>query len=107
MADWLSEVKEELDGNVRAMENIEVRMEDILKKINTMSNWKARGLDGVQDYWFKAFDYLHKPIVNALQKCIANGDVLEYMVTERTVLIQKTLQKVPKQVTTGQLLVCR
>ena len=30
-ADWLSEVAEELDGKVRAMENIEVRMEDLLK----------------------------------------------------------------------------
>ena len=85
----MSEVKEELDGMVRAMENIEVRLEDVLKKINKMSNWKASGPNGVQGYWFKAFDCLHKPKVNALQKCIANGDVPEWMVNRRTVLIQK------------------
>ena len=85
----MSEVKEELDGMVRAMENIEVRLEDVLKKINKMSNWKASGPNGVQGYWFKAFDCLHKPKVNALQKCIVNGDVPEWMVNRRTVLIQK------------------
>ena len=68
----MSEVKEELDGKVRTMENIKVRMEDVLKKINKMSNWKEPGHDGVQGYWFKAFDCLHKPIVNALLKCIVN-----------------------------------
>ena len=43
----------------------------------------------MQGYWFKAFDTLHKPIVNALQKCVVEGDVPEWIVTGRTVLIQK------------------
>ena len=53
---------------VRDMADIVVKIEDVVKKINGMSNWKAPGSDGVQGYWFKAFDCLHKPIVNALQK---------------------------------------
>ena len=53
---------------VRGMADIVVKIEDVVKKINGMSNWKAPGSDGVQGYWFKAFDCLHKPIVNALQK---------------------------------------
>ena len=43
----------------------------------------------MQGYWFKAFDSLHKPIANALQKCVVEGDVPEWMVSGRTVLIQK------------------
>ena len=43
----------------------------------------------MQGYWFKAFDTLRKPIVNALQKCVVEGDVPEWMVTGRTVLIEK------------------
>ena len=66
-----------------------VKIEDVVKKIKEMSKWRAPGFDGVQGYWFKAFDCLHKPIVNALQKCIVEGDVPEWMVTGRTVLIQK------------------
>ena len=53
---------------VRGMTDIVVKIEDMVKKINGMSNWKAPGFDGVRGYWFKAFDCLHKPIVNALQK---------------------------------------
>ena len=74
---------------VRGMADIVVKIEDVVKETKRMSNWKAPGPDGVQGYWFKAFDCLHKPIVNALQKCIVEGDVLEWMVTGRTVLIQK------------------
>lgn len=49
----------EFKGRVRAMENIEVKMEDIVKRVKGMSNWKAPGPDGVQDYCFKAFDCLN------------------------------------------------
>ena len=54
-----------------------VKIEDVVKKIKEMSKCRAPGFDGVQGYWFKAFDCLHKPIVNALQKCIVEGDVPE------------------------------
>ena len=50
-----------------------------------MLNWKALGPDGVQGYWFKTFDCLHKPIVIAFQKCIDNRDVPEWIVTGTTV----------------------
>ena len=74
---------------VRSMADIVVKIEDVVKEIKRMPNWKAPGPDGVQGCWFKAFNCLHKPIVNALQKCIVAGDVPEWMVTGRTVLIQK------------------
>ena len=54
-----------------------------------MSNWKAPGPDGVQGYWFKAFDCLHKPIVQALQQTLREENVPQWMVTGKTALIQK------------------
>ena len=54
-----------------------------------MSNWKAPWPGGVQGYWFKAFDCLHKPLVNVLQTCIVEGDLPEWIATGKTVLIQK------------------
>ncbi|MGY8822311.1 MAG: RNA-directed DNA polymerase, partial [Pseudomonadales bacterium] len=88
-AEWLDEVKEEMRGKVEVMGDVEVKVEDVVKRVRGMSNWKAPGPDGVQGYWFKAFACLHKPIANALQRCIVEGNVPEWMVTGRTVLIQK------------------
>ena len=88
-AKWLGEVKGEMKEKVRGMADNVVKIEDVIKKVKGISNWKAPWPDGVQGYWFKVFDCLHKPIVNALQKCIVEGDVLVWMVTGRTVLTQK------------------
>ena len=88
-ARWLGEIKEDMKGHVNQMANIEVSLEDVVRRIKAMSNWKAPGPDGVQGYWFKAFDCLHKPIVYALQQTVLVGDVPEWMVTGKTALIQK------------------
>ena len=50
-------------------------------------------VNGVKGYCFEAFDWLHKPIVNALQRCIEEENVLVWMVSGRTVLIQKDSAK--------------
>ena len=71
------------------MEDFEIRLEDVVKRIRGMSNWKAPGPDGVQGYWFKAFDCLHKPMTCALQKALSDENVPDWMVTGKTVLIQK------------------
>ena len=86
---WLEEVKAEWEGKVNQMVNVEISLEDVVRRIKGMANWKAPGPDGVQGYWFKAFDCLHKPIVMALQSSVVEGDVPEWMVTGKTVLIQK------------------
>ena len=88
-ATWLGEVKEEWNGQVNQMEDIEVTLEDVVRRIKGMSSWKAPGPDGVQGYWFKAFDCLHKPIASALQKSVVEGNVPNWMVTGKTALIQK------------------
>lgn len=83
----------EFKGRVRAMENIEVTMEDIVKRVKGMSNGKAPGPDGVQGYCFKAFDCLNQPIVLVIQRYIEVGNEPEWMIFGRTVLIQKDPRK--------------
>ena len=51
---------------VKGMADIMMKIEDVVKKIKKMSNWKVPGPYEVQGYWFKAFDCVHKPIANAL-----------------------------------------
>jgi len=83
----------EMRGKVEVMNNVEMKMEDVVKRVRGMSNWKVPGPDWVQGYWFKTFACLHNPIANALQRCIFEENVSEWMVTERTVLIQKDPDK--------------
>ena len=88
-AEWLSSVRDELKGRTRAMEDIVIMKDDVVRRIRGMSNWKAPGPDGVQGYWFKAFDCLHKPMTDALQKTVIDENVPQWMVTGKTALIQK------------------
>lgn len=85
-------VRSENDGE--ESENIDVRIEDILKRIKEMFNWKAPNPYRVQGYWFKASDCLHKLIVNILQSCNEERNVPEWLATSRTLFIQIHTAKV-------------
>ena len=87
-ASWLGSVKEKL-GGVEQMEDIAVSLEDVKAGIRKMANWKAPGPDGVRGFWFKKFQSLHSPMTGALQSLIRLGEVPEWLVKGRTVLIQK------------------
>jgi len=77
-------------NKVERQEDIVLRLEDVKAGIRKMANWKeAPGPDWVRGYWFKRFPSLHETITAALQECLLSGDVPEWMVKGRTVLIQK------------------
>ena len=85
---WLEEVRRELGGRGQ-QEDIVVTEEDVVKRVNRSASWKAAGPDGVRGFWFKTFTSLHPVLASALQECVNKGDVPEWMVKGRTVLIQK------------------
>ena len=58
-----------------------------------MANWKASGPDLVQGYWFKKLLGLHARLQLQLQECVNLGNVPEWIVKRRTVLIQKDAMK--------------
>ena len=87
-AAWLNGVKESF-GGVEEQAPVEVALEDVVKGIRKMANWKAPGPDGVRGFWFKKFPSLHSTLTAALQKCLESGHVPDWMVKGRTVLIQK------------------
>ena len=60
-----------------------------MERVRKLSSWKAPGPDNVRGYWLKNFTNLHKSMVTALQDCLTAGNVPEWMVKGRTVLIQK------------------
>ena len=53
-----------------------------------MANWKAACPDLVQDFWFKKLTGLYSRLQEHLQDCVCQGNVPEWMVGGKTVLIQ-------------------
>ena len=56
-----------------------------------MANWRAAGPDLVQGYWFKM---IHTRLQEYMQDSICQGNVPEWMIIGRRVLIQKDPAKV-------------
>ena len=87
-ASWLEEVEQEF-SSIKVQEDINITVEDIRTVVSKMANWKAAGPDLVQGYWFKKLSGLHPRLQLYLQDCVRQGNVPEWMVRGRTVLIQK------------------
>ena len=87
-ATWLPGVEEEFKG-IHQQEDLEILLEDIQVVVKKMTNWKAPGPDGVRGFWFKKFTSVHPVLCRTLNRCLTTGNVPDWMVTSRTVLIQK------------------
>ena len=74
-------------------EDINITEEDIRTGVSKVANWKTAGLDLVKGFWFRKLLGLHFRLQECLQDCIVQGNVPEWMVRSRTVLIQKDLAK--------------
>ena len=91
-AGWLEIIKDKL-SKINRQEDITINLDNIKGRINKLSSWKAPGPDNVQGYWIKNFTSLHQVTKTCLQKCLDDGNVPEWMVKGRTVLIQKDTAK--------------
>ena len=87
-AGWLKDVSAKFDG-VEHQGDAVITAADVKKGISRMANWKAPGPDGVRGFWFKKFTALHPYLVDSLDYCLVEGNVPDWMVKGRTVLIQK------------------
>ena len=74
-------------------EDINITIEDIRTGVSKMANWKVAGPDLVQGYWFKKLPGLHAGLQLHLQDCVNLGNVPEWIVKRRTVLIHKDAMK--------------
>ena len=87
-AGWLEDVSGKFE-RVEDQGDIVITSSDVKKGISRMANWKAPGPDGVRGFWFKKFTALHPFLVDSLDYCLVEGNVPDWMVKGRTVLIQK------------------
>ena len=91
-ASWINDYENfilEPENELEEMEDVTISTEDLKEGISRMANWKAPGPDGVRGFWFKKFVSVHPKLVKALERCVSEGNVPEWMVKGRTVLIQK------------------
>ena len=77
---WIQKVAEEMQGNKQ--QNIQTTPTKIRERIHKMANWKYPGPDGVYGYWI-----IH------LQTCIIRGEVPDWIITGRNVLLLKEKSK--------------
>ena len=76
-------------STIKVQEDINITVEDIRIGVSKMANYKAACPDLIQGYWFKKMPGLHPRLQLHLQDCAHQGNVSEWMVRGRTVLIQK------------------
>ena len=91
-AEWLITLaKEQVDIGIQ--ENIQINLIKLKKQITRIPNWKSPGPDGVQGYWIKNLSAMHDRISNQLNECLQEESVPIWMVTGKTLLCVKEIEK--------------
>ena len=84
---------EEEQVDIGIQENIQINLIKLKKQITRIPNWKSPGPDGVQGYWIKNLSAMHDRIGNQLNECLQEESVPIWMVTGKTLLCVKEMEK--------------
>lgn len=89
-AKWIKDEMRAVD-KIPNMLNSEMSVEDIKEVIKKLQNWKAPGVDGLQNYWIKRFPALHPTIAKVFNKILKEPDNTPHFFTRgMTYLLPKT-----------------
>ena len=91
-AEWLRTLEEE-QVDIWIQENIQIDLIKLKKQITRLPNRKSHGPDGVQGYWNKNLSAMHDRISNQLNECLQEESVPIWMVTGKTLLYVKEIEK--------------
>ena len=89
---WLRRMENEL-GELKVQDNIHIEIKIARKQVRKMPNWNSPGLDSVQGYWIKNLSNLHNSKSLKLNKCLQENNLLKSVVTGKTLLCIKEIQK--------------
>ena len=62
---------------------------DSIYNSKKISNWKTPGHDDISGSWFKKFNFLHNRLAIAINRCLQEADVPEWVTKGKTLLMQK------------------
>ena len=80
-------------GTIRKQKPLTVKEAMVEKQIKKKPNWKAPGPEGVHGYWFKSIKAVRPVLAALLNEDLQNGNVSEWLTSEKTVLIVKDKDK--------------
>ena len=60
-------------------EGPKVTVEKVQKMLKSFPNWKTPGPDGVQGYWLKNFNSMHKYLAEYLHRLVQGDDIPMWM----------------------------
>ena len=80
-AKWIKE-EEERYKNIEEMEFSDISKEDIATVTGRLKNWKAAGIDGVQNFWYKKFIVLHEVLAIICTRLIKGEEELPRFTTK-------------------------
>ena len=87
---WMKEVQAELNGKVSATVDFEITEKIIKKEVSKRKNWTAPGVDGIQNFWWKRFEPVHKALTRAFKRIYDERNIPDWWPSGRTVLLPKT-----------------
>lgn len=79
-AKWISDIKLQLRG-LEEMEVEEVEMAEVSKAIEKTHNWKAPGVDCIQNFWLKKFTCTHVHLTRIINEALENPNILPKFIT--------------------------
>jgi hypothetical protein len=79
-ADWLPEIKSET-MNIPRMSKVTITQEDMKAALTKSHNWKAAGIDKIQNYWYKQFTSVHEALTLAYNEVLENKNPLPSFLT--------------------------
>ena len=71
----------------------EIRIELLKKTLETISNWKTPGHDGIHGFWFKNFPSIHDRLALEMNRCLQDAQVPDWMTKGKTPSIQREPSK--------------
>ncbi|XP_044760153.1 uncharacterized protein LOC123317614 [Coccinella septempunctata] len=88
-ATWIEQERKEHNG-IQEMPEIVVSEKDVEETVRRMKNWAAPGIDGIQNYWWKAFKHTHKSLASLITEAIKHPHTIpEYFTHGTTIMLSK------------------
>ena len=88
---WMEEIGRQLHQKVNSVNDFTVTFDKLKKEVAKRKGWRALGIDGIQNYWWKKFESAQKVLTKAFTKLKEDNSMIPiWWPTGRTVLLPKT-----------------
>ena len=88
---WVAVVANRLKEKVVDVKELNATEEQLVKIIKKTKNWSSRGIDGIQNYWWKKFKPTQQVLCSAVKRLKKDYNLIpNWYPSERTLMLPKT-----------------